>query len=111
MRRKPELMQLDIGMSTMRDLPPSGTAGLARSLVNGKSREPWPPPMITQSTLLVLVDWRPVRDIDALSVWVASLAHLYPRRRGGCKWQPVDGSTFSNATELSSVHVHFAFNR
>ena len=65
MRRKPELMQFEIGMSTSRYLPASGTAGLARSLVSGNRREPCPPPMMTQSTLLVLVDWR-VLDIKAL---------------------------------------------
>src|SRR5208282_1181869 len=52
-RRKPELMQLEMGMSTSRYLPPSGTAGLARSLVSGKSLVPRPPPKITESTLWV----------------------------------------------------------
>src|SRR5262245_44254692 len=47
MRRRSELMQLLIGMSTRRYFPASGTAGLARSLVSGKSRVPAPPPMIT----------------------------------------------------------------
>src|SRR5689334_2153049 len=55
-------MQLEIGMSTRRYLPASGTAGLARSLVSGKRRVPWPPPMITERTLLVFTDCRPVRD-------------------------------------------------
>src|SRR5215831_11727080 len=59
-RRKPELMQLEIGMSTIRYLPASGTAGLARSLVSGNKRVPWPPPIMTESTLLVLIDIRPV---------------------------------------------------
>src|SRR5947208_16500283 len=63
MRRRPELMQLEIGMSTSRYLTASGTAGLARSLVRGKRRLPCPPPMITESTLLELTDWRPVCDI------------------------------------------------
>src|ERR1700690_1917105 len=63
MRRKRELMPLEMGMSTMRYLPASGTAGLARSLVSGNSRVPWPPPMMTQRTLLMLMDWRPVCDI------------------------------------------------
>src|ERR1019366_487382 len=62
MRRKPDLMQLEIGMSTSRYLPASGTAGLARSFVSGNRRVPCPPPMMTQRTLLVLVVWR-VRDI------------------------------------------------
>src|ERR1700683_3490061 len=63
MRRKPELMQLEIGMSTMRYLPASGTAGLARSLVSGNRRVPCPPPMMTQRTLLMLSDCLPVCDI------------------------------------------------
>src|SRR5437870_10401330 len=58
MRRRPELMQLEIGISTRRYLPARGTAGLARSLVRGNKRVPCPPPMITESTLLVLIDWR-----------------------------------------------------
>ena len=43
-------MQLLMGMSTSRYLPASGTAGLARSLVRGKSRVPAPPPMMTART-------------------------------------------------------------
>src|SRR6185437_5154234 len=64
MRRRPELMQLEMGISTMRYLPASGTAGLARSLVNGNKRVPCPPPIMTESTLLVLIVCRPVCDIQ-----------------------------------------------
>ncbi len=64
MRRKPELMQLEMGMSTRRYLPARGTAGFARSLVSGNSRVPCPPPMMTESTLLVLADCRPVCDME-----------------------------------------------
>ncbi len=46
MLRMPEFRQLLIGMSTRRYFPPSGTAGLARSLVRGKSPVPAPPPMM-----------------------------------------------------------------
>src|SRR5512134_2194075 len=46
-RRSSALRQLLIGMSTRRYFPASGTAGLARSLVRGKSRVPMPPPRIT----------------------------------------------------------------
>src|SRR5436190_1157517 len=53
-------MQLEMGISTIRYLPASGTAGLARSLVSGNKRVPWPPPIMTESTLLVLTDIRPV---------------------------------------------------
>lgn len=52
-RRNPELMQFEMGISTNRYLPPSGTAGLERSLVKGKSRVPWPPPRMTARTLCV----------------------------------------------------------
>src|ERR1051325_999386 len=67
-------MQLEIGMSTMRYLPASGTAGLARSFVSGNNRVPCPPPMMTDSTLLVLTDGRPVRDIKR---------YLSPSKLGG----------------------------
>src|SRR3954453_14015101 len=50
MRRRSELRQLLIGMSTSRYFPPRGTAGLARSLVSGKSRVPAPPPSTTLTT-------------------------------------------------------------
>src|SRR5438874_10414590 len=46
MERSPEFRQLLIGMSTNRYFPPSGTAGFARSFVNGNSRVPAPPPMM-----------------------------------------------------------------
>src|SRR6266436_768585 len=52
--RRPEFRQLLIGISTMRYLPPSGTAGLARSLVNGKRRVPAPPPMMFASVRWVV---------------------------------------------------------
>src|SRR5687768_9881672 len=53
MRFRLELMQLEIGISTNRYLPASGTAGLERSFVSGNRREPAPPPIITASTLTV----------------------------------------------------------
>src|SRR5688572_17973766 len=48
-RSSPELMQLEIGTSTSRYFPASGTAGLERWLVRGNSRVPAPPPRITAS--------------------------------------------------------------
>src|SRR5438477_13027142 len=51
MRRKLELIQLEIGISTHRYCPASGTAGLERSLVSENRRLPCPPPMMTESTL------------------------------------------------------------
>src|SRR3954464_2535971 len=50
-RLRPEWMQLEIGMSMRRYLPPIGTAGLLRDLVRGYSRVPRPPPRIRQMTL------------------------------------------------------------
>src|SRR5262249_737832 len=42
----PLLRQLEMGMSMSRYFPATGTAGLARSWVSGKSRAPCPPPRI-----------------------------------------------------------------
>jgi hypothetical protein len=44
-------MQLEMGMSTKRYLPPNGTAGFERCQVRGKSRVPAPPPKISAKTL------------------------------------------------------------
>src|SRR5256885_16044151 len=52
-RSRPELMQFEIGTSTRRYLPASGTAGLARSRVSGNSRVPAPPPRMTASTRFI----------------------------------------------------------
>src|SRR5579871_466227 len=65
-RFRSELMQFEIGMSTMRYLPARGTAGLARSFVSGKSRVPAPPPMMTDSTRLELGDMRDVPGVEAM---------------------------------------------
>src|SRR3954470_395490 len=50
MRLSPELMQLEIGISTRRYFPASGTAGLERSRVSGNRRVPCPPPMMIERT-------------------------------------------------------------
>src|SRR5712671_6472678 len=76
-RRSPELIQLEMGMSTNRYLPARGTAGLARSLVSGNRRVPWPPPIITESTLLVLIDCRPVSDIQNPFFLLTPLSEFY----------------------------------
>src|SRR3977135_1566211 len=65
-------MQLEIGMSTSRYFPPTGTAGFERCCVNGKSRVPAPPPRITASKLCftailvhrIFFDRRPESRID-----------------------------------------------
>src|SRR5262245_16312691 len=46
----PELTKLDRTKSTMRYLPPKGTAGLARSRVRGYRRVPLPPARTRPST-------------------------------------------------------------
>ncbi|MEI9807716.1 MAG: hypothetical protein WDO16_07470 [Bacteroidota bacterium] len=48
----PELMQLEIGISTRRYLPAIGTAGLERLAVKGYNLDPAPPPSIILSISL-----------------------------------------------------------
>jgi hypothetical protein len=48
----PELMQLEMGISTNRYFPAMGTAGLERLAVSGYNLEPAPPPNITLSISL-----------------------------------------------------------
>src|SRR5437762_11261262 len=52
--RSPEFRQLLIGISTIRYLPPIGTAGFARSFVSGNNRVPAPPPMMIASVRSVV---------------------------------------------------------
>src|SRR6202051_4080418 len=80
-RRSSELRQLLIGISTNRYLPPSGTAGLARSLVRGNSRVPAPPPMIMASVFSVGIfrfiaafGWYDARQIEFKFVPIAFFA-------------------------------------
>ena len=47
-------MQFEIGISTILCLPPKGTAGFERSLVSGKSRVPFPPPRMMDSTFATM---------------------------------------------------------
>src|SRR5215813_7328036 len=47
MRITSELMQFEMGTSTRRYLPPSGTAGFERNWVRGNRRLPAPPPRMT----------------------------------------------------------------
>src|SRR2546421_10785587 len=54
MERNPEFRQLLIGISTMRYLPPRGTAGFDRSFVNGNKRVPAPPPITMASVRCVV---------------------------------------------------------
>src|SRR5438270_12810104 len=68
MRRRFELMQLEIGISTNRYFPASGTAGLERSLVSGNRRLPCPPPIMTESTLPTVGAIRLLCILSTLSV-------------------------------------------
>ena len=87
MCRMPELMQLLMGMSTSRYFPAIGTAGLARSFVNGNSRLPSPPPMITPNTLSGVTAFIPevamretlsrkrrLRQLTKIKTWVTLVA-------------------------------------
>src|SRR5688572_1598408 len=62
--RIPELTKLDSTKSTMRYLPPKGTAGLPRSLVSGDKRSPFPPAMMMPNTfdLFIYTSKVPVSD-------------------------------------------------
>src|SRR5262245_15682406 len=55
MRLSPLLRQLEIGMSISRYLAASGTAGLERKLVSGRSRVPCPPPNTTATDCFIEV--------------------------------------------------------
>ena len=50
MRSMPACRLLEMGTSMRRNLPATGTAGLARSRVSGQSRAPWPPPRMAVTT-------------------------------------------------------------
>src|SRR5687768_6489999 len=69
-----EFRQFEIGTSTRRYFPASGTAGLARSRVSGKSRVPAPPPRMTASTRSMTVAKGKPRElvrqnVSALQAW------------------------------------------
>src|SRR4051794_41633831 len=66
-----ELRHLEGGMFPSRYFPPSGAAGLARSLVSGKRRVPAPPPSTTLTT-----SWG--RMVDVQAVTRSRLAHGVP---------------------------------
>src|SRR3970040_1188444 len=74
----PELTRLDRTKSMMRYLPPNGTAGFARSLVNGKRRSPRPPAKTTPRTSTVFPpDWRDglYRRAPGLSIYYGALPY------------------------------------
>src|SRR5271154_5339142 len=86
--RRPELMQLEMGISTMRYLPARGTAGLDRSLVRGKSRLPAPPPMMIARV-------RCSMERSLLEVITRGGGERYDaKRRGGLRAFPVKKFNF-----------------
>src|SRR5690349_14417899 len=76
MRLRPELMQLEMGISTRRYLPASGTAGLERSRVSGKRRVPWPPPMMIERTFPIVTAGNFAGAIPQLLKPLVRLANL-----------------------------------
>src|ERR1700712_4365631 len=69
----PACRLLLIGMSMRRNLPPTGTAGLARSRVRGHSRLPCPPPRIAVTTFSMAASPRWRLDLTA-----AARIYAYP---------------------------------
>ena len=72
--RSPLLIQLDSAKSTIRYPPANGTAGFARSRVNGSSREPLPPASMTAITLFkspllycYRIQWKGFRGIRVVA--------------------------------------------
>jgi hypothetical protein len=47
------LIQLEMGISTMRYFPPKGTAGFEREPVSGNKRVPFPPPSMIDKTSVI----------------------------------------------------------
>ena len=92
MRRRPELMQFEIGISTIRYFPASGTAGFERCCVSGKSRVPAPPPMMTESVFSAIEEMLGVlmaevverhlkgdpKDLSLLKRWKATRPPFWP---------------------------------
>src|SRR5258708_29762603 len=68
MRKTSELMQFEMGTSTSRYFPPSGTAGFERSRVSGCRRLPAPPPRITASKFFLEAIRVGVEDIGKVRV-------------------------------------------
>ena len=61
----PQLMQLEIGMSTKRYLPAMGTAGFDRLAVRGYNLVPAPPPKMTAKiSWLIIIKMIVVKMID-----------------------------------------------
>lgn len=58
-----ELIQFEIGISTSLYFPAIGTAGLLLSFVSGYNLDPWPPPNIIPSTLLLIILYFYLRDL------------------------------------------------
>src|ERR1700751_5901426 len=81
MRITSELMQFEIGTSTRRYLPPSGTAGLDRKAVSGNKRLPAPPPRITARRLCL----EGISPFPHVKLQTATMTTRIDVNRGGFK--------------------------
>src|SRR5918912_4020276 len=81
--RMSELMQFEIGMSTSRYLPPSGTAGFERASVKGDRRVPAPPPRITARMFGLFGAIR----FPNLSASASKIKGCFEHRRKACAFQ------------------------
>src|SRR5213593_3585358 len=79
MRITSELMQFEIGTSTRRYFPPSGTAGFDRCAVSGKRRLPAPPPRITANRFGLggIELWRGYRESETCFKVDAELSTIH----------------------------------
>src|SRR5436305_14931608 len=80
MRSIPATRLLLMGMSMRRNLPPTGTAGLARSRVRGHSRLPCPPPRIAVTTFSMAASPRKRLDLTAGDGIYAYRSHSFSER-------------------------------
>src|SRR4051794_36408771 len=104
-------MQLEIGISTSRYFPASGTAGLDRSRVRGKSRVPCPPPIIMESTLLIFTDVSFGAIISSQSFQLAWPNPLlrWTLKPGALDF-PMTAGLFKPVDRLTSSHIQAIFD-
>src|SRR5947209_1259489 len=94
MRLKPLLMQLLMGMSMSRYLPPMGMAGLLRDLVRGYRRVPRPPPRTRLRT-------SPMTDLPMKSLGDPGLSYRAPSgvRKGASPGRAREGTRMNAIRE------------
>src|SRR6185503_14159309 len=86
-------MQFDMGTSISLYFPPSGTAGFERSRVNGKSREPAPPPSTTATTF----------SFTAMNFSVKRNLKNGQQKTENGKWKMVNGEQFEPADKVQNT--------